>query len=198
MIGLTVAAFAQAQPTTAPGASASATKRTIQGAQERLQALGYQAGSPDGVLGAKTIAALKKFQSDHELSATGVLDRKTLDALNSPNPSKTAKTSTVPEPATQPSGKTAETQIGSPPPKPPAKKRFEDMTAMEVAANPTACGFEKGGSFETTPNAEGLRQGMEPSRDEQWTKETPDGKVYILTIHYDKNNKLVFAKWGGF
>jgi hypothetical protein len=69
------------------------------------------------------------------------------------------------------------------------------MSAREVAANPTAYGFTKGGAMITTPvNGSSL----EPSRDEQWTKEAPGGKVYILTIHYDKNGKMVFAKWGGF
>jgi hypothetical protein len=55
---------------------------TVQAAQGRLLALGYQSGAADGVMGAKAIAALKKFQADHGLSATGQLDRKTLEALN--------------------------------------------------------------------------------------------------------------------
>lgn len=74
-------AFAQEKPTTAPATSTAASKKVVQGAQERLQALGYQPGSADGVMGTKAIAALKKFQSDHGLPATGVLDRKTLDTL---------------------------------------------------------------------------------------------------------------------
>ena len=77
------------------------------------------------------------------------------------------------------------------------KKRFEDMTAMEVAQDPAAYGFEKGGSMETNPTEAGLRAGMKPSRDDQWTKKTSDGKLYILTIHYE-DGKLVSAKWGGF
>ncbi len=66
---------------------------------------------------------------------------------------------------------------------------------MEVAQNPAEYGFKKGGSMVTSPvNGSDL----EPSRDDQWIKETKDGKVYILTIHYDKNGKMVYAKWGGF
>ncbi len=90
-------AFAQEKPTTAPATSTAATKKTIQGAQERLLALGYQPGSTDGVMGARTIAALKKFQSDHGLSATGRLDRKTLDALNA-RPEKVATKPETKEP----------------------------------------------------------------------------------------------------
>lgn len=75
------------------------------------------------------------------------------------------------------------------------KKPFSEMTAMEVAQNPAEYGFKKGGSMVTSPvNGSDL----EPSRDDQWIKETKDGKVYILTIHYDKNGKMVYAKWGGF
>jgi ankyrin repeat protein len=72
---------AYGQAATAPATSTAAAKKTIQGAQERLLALGYQPGAADGVMGAKAITALKKFQSDHSLPATGLLDRTTLDAL---------------------------------------------------------------------------------------------------------------------
>ena len=78
-----------------------------------------------------------------------------------------------------------------------SEKRFEDMTAIEVAQDPAAYGFVKSGSKRTDPTEAGLRAGMKPSRDDQWTKKTPDGKLYILTIHYE-DDKLVSAKWGGF
>ena len=66
------------QAATAPAASTASARKTIQTAQERLLALGYQPGSADGVMGTRAIAALKKFQSDHSLPVTGQLDRKTL------------------------------------------------------------------------------------------------------------------------
>jgi peptidoglycan hydrolase-like protein with peptidoglycan-binding domain len=72
---------ANGQAATAPAASATPAKKTIQTAQKRLLALGYQPGTADGVMGAKAIAALKKFQLDHSLPVTGQLDRKTLDDL---------------------------------------------------------------------------------------------------------------------
>jgi hypothetical protein len=71
------------------------------------------------------------------------------------------------------------------------------MTAMEVAQDPAAYGFEKGGSMETNPTAAGVAAGMKPSRDDQWTKKTSDGKLYILTIHFE-DDRMVYAKWGGF
>ena len=84
---------ANGQTATAPATSTAAAKKTIQGAQERLLTLGYQPGAADGVMGAKAIAALKKFQSDHSLPVTGQLDRKTLDALNA----KPAEVATEPK-----------------------------------------------------------------------------------------------------
>jgi len=73
---------ANGQSATSPATSTAPTKMMIQAAQKRLQALGYQPGATDGVMGANAIAALKKFQSDHGLPITGQLDRKTQDALN--------------------------------------------------------------------------------------------------------------------
>ena len=73
---------ANGQAATAPAASTATAKKTIQAAQERLLALGYQPGAADGVMGAKAIAALKKFQVDHSLPVSGQLDQKTLDVLN--------------------------------------------------------------------------------------------------------------------
>ena len=49
--------------------------------QERLNQLGYKLGTVDGVLGPRTVEALKKFQSDNNLSATGTLDVQTIKKL---------------------------------------------------------------------------------------------------------------------
>jgi hypothetical protein len=126
-----------------------------------------------------------------------------LEDLNSPNATTSARKASAPN-----AGKAnhqsvagakgaAEARTASPSPKAPVKKRFEDMTALEVAKNPAAYGFKQGGSMAITPTAEGVREGFPSSRDEQWIKES-DGKLYILTIHYDDHGKLVSAKWGGF
>jgi ankyrin repeat protein len=82
LIGYTVMTFAQGQHTAVTTTSTAVSKEVVQRAQERLQALGYQPGAADGVLGTKAIAALKRFQSDSGLPITGVLDSKTLDTLN--------------------------------------------------------------------------------------------------------------------
>ena len=63
------------------GQEAVPTKKVIQEAQQQLSALGYELGLADGVMGLKTIAAAKKFQSDHGLPVTGALDQQTLNAL---------------------------------------------------------------------------------------------------------------------
>ncbi|MGA2113246.1 MAG: ankyrin repeat domain-containing protein [Bryobacteraceae bacterium] len=78
-----VAGLAKAQ--TAP-----VTKRGIQEAQQHLLDLGYDAGTPDGALGAKTVGALRKFQSQHGLPVTGILDQKTMALLVSAKPSSRA------------------------------------------------------------------------------------------------------------
>lgn len=49
--------------------------------QEALGRAGYHAGTPDGKLGAGTLAAVKKFQTDRHLPVTGKLDAITLSAL---------------------------------------------------------------------------------------------------------------------
>ena len=58
-------------------------------AQNRLLKLGYRPGPSDGVFGERTRAALIRFQRDHNLPETGVLDNKTLHQLQSSNPPKT-------------------------------------------------------------------------------------------------------------
>ncbi len=87
------------------------TKKTVQKAQQRLRELGYDPGVADGAMGARTSAALKKFQLDHRLPGSGVLDPKTLDALNSQN--APAKAQAAPSPA-PPSGPPPEQGLKAP------------------------------------------------------------------------------------
>jgi localization factor PodJL len=49
--------------------------------QERLNELGYKLGAVDGVSGPRTVEALKKFQSDNRLPATGTIDAETIRKL---------------------------------------------------------------------------------------------------------------------
>jgi hypothetical protein len=75
IVGMTMTLFAQG------GQTATGTAAILK-AQQQLQTLGYQLGTPDGTIGPRTVSALKKFQSDHSLSVTGKLDQKTLDTLS--------------------------------------------------------------------------------------------------------------------
>jgi len=53
----------------------------VSGVQARLNNLGHQCGEPDGVVGARTRAALRQFQSRHGLKPTGAIDAATSKAL---------------------------------------------------------------------------------------------------------------------
>jgi hypothetical protein len=57
------------------------SEQDIRDAQKALNDAGYNAGKVDGICGKKTIAALTKFQRDHNLSTTGRLDNPTKKAL---------------------------------------------------------------------------------------------------------------------
>ncbi len=50
-------------------------------AQLALEALGYELGKVDGIMGPKTQSALRSFQGDYELDKTGRLDDETKSAL---------------------------------------------------------------------------------------------------------------------
>lgn len=53
----------------------------IKKAQEKLNELGYDCGTPDGKIGKNTTAAIKKFQEDKGLTADGILGTKTKKEL---------------------------------------------------------------------------------------------------------------------
>jgi photosystem II stability/assembly factor-like uncharacterized protein len=57
------------------------TADTVSDVQEALNNAGYHLGEPDGKAGPITLAALKRFQADRHLPATGKLDDITLAAL---------------------------------------------------------------------------------------------------------------------
>jgi N-acetylmuramoyl-L-alanine amidase len=54
---------------------------TVSGIQARLNNLGYSCGEVDGLMGPKTAGALKCFQKDQNLTASGKVDDGTRDAL---------------------------------------------------------------------------------------------------------------------
>jgi peptidoglycan hydrolase-like protein with peptidoglycan-binding domain len=59
---------------------ASQSQETIKQAQEKLSAAGHEVQA-DGIMGPKTQAALKEFQQQKGLQASGQLDQQTLSAL---------------------------------------------------------------------------------------------------------------------
>lgn len=70
--------------------------------QELLSFLGYDAGTPDGIMGSRTREALADFQADHGLSPSGTLDQGTILALQrtgqrDPGESAVAKVSQQPQ-----------------------------------------------------------------------------------------------------
>jgi photosystem II stability/assembly factor-like uncharacterized protein len=74
---------APSQPST-PGQRIAAPKPTddsVRRAQQALDRAGYTIGTPDGQMGPRTVAAIKRFQADRYLSVTGQLDETTLAAL---------------------------------------------------------------------------------------------------------------------
>lgn len=82
---------AQGRPaTTASRGSGATPQRTaiakpsaevVRRAQEALDRAGYEIGTPDGQLGSRTVAAIRRFQTDRYLPVSGQLDEATLAAL---------------------------------------------------------------------------------------------------------------------
>ena len=67
-----------AGPSSNPAANANMSMRD---AQVKLNALGYNVGTPDGQLGKNTVAQLRAFQRDRRVSITGQLDQSTMNEL---------------------------------------------------------------------------------------------------------------------
>lgn len=69
--------------TSAPRTATSAgVGMSVRDAQAKLNELGYNAGAPDGAMGGKTTSALRAFQKDRGISATGRLDAPTAAELS--------------------------------------------------------------------------------------------------------------------
>jgi len=66
----------------APSQTKAGAAMSVREAQERLNALGYNVGAPDGAAGPKTAKALRDFQQQQGLPVTGRLDTATAGALS--------------------------------------------------------------------------------------------------------------------
>ena len=71
--------------TTSPSPQRPATAKlsadVVRRSQEALGRAGYEIGSPDGQLGSRTVATIRRFQTDRYLPVSGQLDEATLTAL---------------------------------------------------------------------------------------------------------------------
>lgn len=79
------------------------TGDAVRSLQRRLIQLGYLAGGADGIFGPKTSLAVRSFQTNNRLTATGIADPITIGRVNSPN--AVAATGVIaPPPVTPPIG----------------------------------------------------------------------------------------------
>lgn len=60
---------------------ATTLRPSVMQVQRKLQALGYDTGGADGLIGPRTRQALKAFQEKHNLQVTGIVDEPTLVSL---------------------------------------------------------------------------------------------------------------------
>jgi peptidoglycan hydrolase-like protein with peptidoglycan-binding domain len=74
----------------APSGSIHLTRAQTRMLQQALNSGGLDAGPADGIMGEKTREALKKYQSQKGLNASGQVDRQTLGALLSERGKQTA------------------------------------------------------------------------------------------------------------
>lgn len=94
--------------------------------QERLNALGFDAGPPNGDFGAKTQAALAQFQISRAIPASGALDDPTLAELGlQREPPQASVGATAAAPPDAPAQPQAPAQPANPNPDPAAVKPTE-------------------------------------------------------------------------
>ena len=74
--------YASAQQTPPPPEATPMSQDTIRQVQQNLQQAGMYRARVDGVWGPATEAAVRSFQQQHNLNATGQLDTDTLSAMN--------------------------------------------------------------------------------------------------------------------
>ena len=81
IIALILAALLALSMLTAATAATYTDKDTVKKVQQALNDAGYNCGTPDGVAGKKTAAAITQYQTDKGLEATGTIDDALLEAM---------------------------------------------------------------------------------------------------------------------
>lgn len=76
-------ADAQSLPATKASAAKADNTSMIRDAQDKLNYLGFDTGTPDGQMGPRTRSAIRAFQRSLGLAETGEVDRKLIDELKS-------------------------------------------------------------------------------------------------------------------
>jgi len=89
--------------------------------QKKLNDLGYNAGSADGVLGGKTIAAIKQYQADNNMPISGILSDQEVSQISKTSTPKRTVSSTQRQ--RTPSQQTASSASTAPSRKSTASKR---------------------------------------------------------------------------
>lgn len=81
-----VCPYSSSSSSSSTGSSSSSSSKTsaslIKKVQIALNKRGYSCGTPDGIMGKKTVAALKKFQKDKGLTVDGKIGPQVKKALN--------------------------------------------------------------------------------------------------------------------
>ncbi|MDM9644786.1 peptidoglycan-binding domain-containing protein [Rhizobium sp. S163] len=121
------------------GMPARAEIKPVPQVQQTLSGDGFDAGTPDGIWGPKSIAALKAFQRSKGLNPSGVVDQASLHALFPDIVSATPVTTIADTPDMPPAVVTSETAGPSPDvataPIQPAMNSWTDDTGRSEARN---------------------------------------------------------------
>ena len=81
LISLILAALLALSTLTAGFAATYTDKDTVKKVQQALNDAGYECGTPDGIAGKKTAAAITQYQTEKGLEATGTIDDALLEAI---------------------------------------------------------------------------------------------------------------------
>ena len=134
------AATARAPVTTSSSKPSRPTPdATVLAIQRRLNELGYNAGTPDGLFGNKTRAAIQAFQRDQKIAVTGIADPAVLRLLQQASPRSKIELSESVESAQKSVSRTPEVQL--PRASTDGKPNLSTATSWEQAAIENACDY---------------------------------------------------------